>query len=66
MENSKAGIRVHGLASANAVFKTCCAMYNWLLEVDGLNDEWEQDKSRMWHGGLGNFARKMATLCSRH
>jgi hypothetical protein len=51
----KAGIRVHGTASADAIFKTCCAMHNWLLEVDGLDDEWEQGKSSIWQGELGEF-----------
>ncbi len=51
----KAGIRVHGTASADAILKTCCAMHNWLLEVDGLDDEWEQGKSSIWQGELGEF-----------
>jgi hypothetical protein len=44
----KAGIRVHGAATADAIFKTCCAMHNWLLEVDGLDDKCEQRKSSIW------------------
>ncbi len=30
-------------------------MHNWLLEVDGLDDEWEQGKSSIWQGELGEF-----------
>jgi hypothetical protein len=35
------------------VWKTCCALHNWLLEVDGLNERWENGVSTDWEGQLG-------------
>ena len=31
----KAGIRVHGIDTADSIWMTCCALHNMLLEVDG-------------------------------
>ena len=36
----KAGVQVHGSAKMDQVFKTCCALHNWLLEVDGRSMAW--------------------------
>ena len=36
----KAGVRLHGVNAADNIWMTCCALHNWLLEVDGLNGEW--------------------------
>ena len=36
----KTGIRLHGVAVADKIWKTCCALHNMLLEVDGLDVEW--------------------------
>jgi hypothetical protein len=33
----KSGVHLHGTKPAVAIFKTCCALHNWLLEVDGLD-----------------------------
>jgi hypothetical protein len=51
----KAGIRVHGALAADAIWKTCCALHNWLLEVDGLDAEWERGVLSVWEGELGQF-----------
>ena len=51
----KLGICPHGTKNADAAFKTCCAMRSWLLEVDGLDEEWEQGVPSMWQGESGNF-----------
>ena len=52
----KLGTRPRGTKNADAAFKTCCAMRSWLLEVDGLDEEWEQGvPSIMWQGESGNF-----------
>jgi len=32
---------LEGIEVANNIFKTCCALHNWLLEIDGLDGEWE-------------------------
>jgi hypothetical protein len=37
----KTGIRLQGMEVANNVWKTCCALHNWLLEIDGLDGEWD-------------------------
>jgi hypothetical protein len=34
----KAGVRIHGINSVDYIWFTCCALHNWLLEIDGLND----------------------------
>ena len=47
----KAGVRVQGTSKADMIWKTCCALHNWLLEVDGLNEDWHSD----WIGDLGNL-----------
>jgi hypothetical protein len=46
----KTGIRLHGQRPADKIFRTCCALHNWLLNVDGLNKEWENG---VWEGELG-------------
>lgn len=37
----KTGIRLEGMETVNNIWKTCCALHNWLLEIDGLDGEWE-------------------------
>jgi hypothetical protein len=37
----KTGIRLHGQQRAEKIIQTCCALYNWQLDVDGLNKHWE-------------------------
>jgi hypothetical protein len=34
----KTGIRLFDTQSADKIFLTCCALHNWLLEIDGLNE----------------------------
>lgn len=36
----KTGIWLHGLNEADMVWKPCCSLHNWLLEVDGLDEQW--------------------------
>jgi hypothetical protein len=36
----KSGIRLHGVLKVDDVWKTCCSLHNWLLDIDGLNNEW--------------------------
>lgn len=49
----KTGICLNGQEAANKVFLTCCALHNWLLEVDGLDEMWDEGVARMWEGALG-------------
>ncbi len=37
----KMGIRLQGIETCNNIWLTCCALHNWLLEVNGLDGEWE-------------------------
>jgi len=47
----KSGIRLHGTEAADQTWKTCCALHNWLLEIDGLDNKWTSD----WQGGMGDM-----------
>ena len=38
----KYGVRLHGLEKCDQLWKTCCALHNMLLDVDGLCDGWEK------------------------
>ena len=49
----KAGIRIHGIEDADRIWKTCCALHNWLLEIDGLDSQWEAGARSDWEGELG-------------
>jgi hypothetical protein len=52
----KAGIRVHGVRKADNIWHTCCALHNWLLESDGLNQEWDSGElTSEWESRLGDF-----------
>jgi hypothetical protein len=51
----KAGVRLRSAEAADNVWKTCCALHNWLLEVDGLDERWEQGVPSEWEGRLGEF-----------
>jgi hypothetical protein len=37
----KAGICLAGVENADKIFLTCCALHNWLLDVEGLFAPWE-------------------------
>jgi hypothetical protein len=38
----KSGLRLQGVDAVDKVWLTCCALHNWLLEIDGLNAEWSE------------------------
>ena len=38
------------------IWKTCCALHNWLLDIDGLEEHWENGVPSVWEGELGNHA----------
>jgi hypothetical protein len=37
----KSGIRLAGVENGDKIFLTCCALHNWLLNVDGLSEPWD-------------------------
>ena len=52
----KSGVRLHGVDTVDSVWFTCCALHNWLLEVDGLTEEWVGGVCKVgseWEGDLG-------------
>ena len=49
----KAGIRLHGTEAADKIWLTCCALHNWLLTVDGLDEKWQDGVASDWEGSLG-------------
>lgn len=48
----KYGVRAHSLMDADNIFKTCCALHNMLLEVDGLAAGWEIGVQFHWETEL--------------
>ena len=44
----KTGIRIHGTEGPDKVFLTCCALHNKLLDIDGLDKQWEQGVPSIW------------------
>ena len=70
----KAGVRVHGVEQVDKIWLTCCAFHNWLLDIDGLSEEWKEGIPVIsdWEGPLGdmdyegvaqeNFAHTIARL----
>ena len=37
----KTGIWTDGINSVDDIWLTCCALHNWLLDIDGLTGEWK-------------------------
>ena len=35
------GIRIHGVTEPDKVWLTCCAFHNMLLDIDGLDLQWQ-------------------------
>jgi hypothetical protein len=44
----KTGIRLHRQEAADKIFLTCCAIHNWLLDVDGLDPDWREGVQSDW------------------
>ncbi|KAG7343056.1 hypothetical protein IV203_021001 [Nitzschia inconspicua] len=38
------------IADADKIWKTCCALHNMLLEVDGLDEKWQDGVPSHWEG----------------
>ena len=39
----KTGIRVEGVDVVDKIWLTCCALHNWLLDIDGLDIAWSEE-----------------------
>ena len=49
----KSGIRTHGVETCDKIWHTCCALHNLLLEVDGLEEGWEEGIPSSYQGEMG-------------
>jgi len=49
----KAGIYLQSATAVDRTWLTCCALHNWLLEHDGLDERWESGVQSDWEGELG-------------
>ena len=51
----KSPIRIHDIDEVDKIWKTCCALHNWLLEIDGLDKEYTEKPTSEWDRRLGSF-----------
>jgi hypothetical protein len=49
----KTGIRLEGSEAADRIWLTCCALHNMLLNIDGLDKQWQAGVPSDWEGELG-------------
>ena len=50
----KTGIRMDGINAVDDIWFTCCALHNWLLNIDGLTGEWRDGVPVSdWEGSMG-------------
>jgi hypothetical protein len=49
----KTGVRLHGIEATDKIWLTCCALHNFLLEEDGLDEQWKNGVPSDWEGDLG-------------
>ena len=52
----KTGIRVHNTEASDNIWMTCCALHNFLLDVDGLSHKWEEGVPSSFETEAGEFA----------
>ena len=55
----KSGIRSHGLMKCDRTWLTCCALHNMLLDVDGLDREWNNGIRPTTNGPIPNAIEKL-------
>ena len=48
------GIKLWGIQNTDKVWLTCCALHNWLLEIDGLAEGWENGVQSNWETEVDN------------
>jgi hypothetical protein len=58
----KTGVRTHGVEACDKIWRTCCALHNMLLEIDGLEEGWENGVSSSWEGELGQHDASVSAL----
>ena len=56
MENFKDGCSCLGVDKVYEIWLTCCALHNWLLDIDGLSNKWNDGVLVSdWDGELGQM-----------
>ena len=40
ISNASFPIPIHSIDDVDQIWKTCCALHNWLLKIDGLDQDW--------------------------
>jgi hypothetical protein len=58
----KTGTRLQGMEVTTNVWKTCCALPNWLLAVDGMDGEWD---GRIGQHGINDVTRHIPFALQR-
>ncbi len=52
----KSGVGISGVENIDKVWFTCCALHNWLLEIDNLNGQWRgRVPLSSWKGEMGGL-----------
>ncbi len=52
----KTGVRVYGVDKVDEIWLTCCALHNWLLNIDGISEQWNDGVLVSdWDGELGRM-----------
>ncbi len=52
----KSGVRISDVVNIDKVWFTCCALHNWLSEIDKLNSQWRgREPLSNWEGELGGL-----------
>ena len=49
----KTGVRLAGTEPADNMLLTCCALHNWLLEIDELDRQWKDNAESEWEDAIG-------------
>ena len=52
------GIRLHSIEKCDQIWKTCCALHNRLLFIDGLHRYWGNDSLSNWEISHHSFTKR--------
>ena len=53
------GIRLRSIKKCDEIWKTCCALHNRLLFIDGLHKHWDQGMSSDWEHSNRKYKKIM-------
>ena len=57
----KTGVRIRSIQKVDQLFRTCCALHNYLLFVDGLDKGWEEGTESRWQKECNNIHHTFPT-----